>query len=696
MPETVQLGLTPGFMRSLQALTVQEQGQVTSALMGLAADSRSAGLNIHPIKGADQRLRSVRASQDLRIICQFEGDLRILLYADHHDRAYDWSRRHRLDVHPVTGTAQIVETVERVEEKVVEVEREMPLPPLFAGESDDYLLSLGVPPAWTDTVRALQTVEQLMGLCGRLPDEAWEALAELADGRRPDPRPRPAPGADPFATADARRRFRTFGSETDLLAALERPWEEWAVYLHPTQWDAVEKDFSGPARVTGPAGTGKSVVAMHRAARLARREGARVLLSTFTSVLAQRLSDGMDVLLRPGTPERGRVDVLHLHGIARRLMADAGRRVDVATDDDIRALIARHRGGLDPERWPDGFLFAEWLAVIDYWGVAEWHSYRAIPRTGRGARLAAEDRETLWPVFAGVRSALADAGRLTWNDLCGEAAALLEAGEAAPFDHVVLDEAQDFGPRELHFASLLARSPRNGLFFAGDVGQRIYKFPFSWAQLGINVRGRSVRLRVNYRTSGEIRSFADALLPRALEEIGGGEEGRTARSLFSGPEPRIVPCADRHKEASVVGRFVAEALERGLAPREIAILGRTSRRVRDVAAKALKHLSVGHQRLKDDRADAVYADTLHAAKGLEFRLVAIVGCEDGELPLKKALDAEIEEEARAQAEARERHLLYVGCTRARDELLVTHVGRPSRFLAYGGGAPAVRVNCEDR
>lgn len=351
-----------------------------------------------------------------------------------------------------------------------------------------------------------------------------------------------------------------------------------------------------------------------------------------------------------------------------------------ASDDDIRMLIESHARGLSDPQFTPPFLFAEWQAVVDYWGVATRQSYRTIRRAGRGASLSAVDRDAIWPMFQGVRQELEADGKLTWTDVCGEAAAVIEARRKAPFSNVVVDEAQDFGPRELHFAGTLSAGGRNGLFFAGDVGQRIYKFPFSWSSLGINIRGRSLRLKVNYRTSAEIRAFSDALLPAALDEIGGGEEARVARSLFRGPEPRIVPCTDRRKEVAVVGRLLREALDRSVPPDAVAILGRTRRRALAVASRVTKGLRVGHQALSATGADAIRADTLHAAKGLEFRIVAIVGCEDGEIPHKAALGAEMEEEARLQAEERERHLLYVGCTRARDELLLTHVGPPSRFL----------------
>lgn len=673
-----ELITTRQYLRSFERLSPQEQREVDLAVMKFWRQPDLPGLRLHQLNARERRFHSISPNMDLRIILLLDGPRRVLMYVGRHDEAYRWAETRRVERHEITGTAQIVEYLETVRELPVAVPAEAPVSPLFAAETDDYLLSLGVPRDWLPRLREVTDEAGLLRLVDHLPEEAAEALLELAEGGRPAP---PAPVAqeeDPYTSGDAVRRFHVLGDEIELARALERPWPEWTVFLHPTQRAVVEANFDGAARVTGSAGTGKSVVAMHRAARLAR-EGREVLLTTFSRVLAQRLSAGMDILLE-GEPEaRSRVTVQHLHGLAVERLRTEGFRVRIADEAEVQHLLVAHRGDLDRARWSDPFLAAEWNAVIDYWGVRTRESYLSADRTGRGNRLPASAREAIWPVFEAVQTALRMSHRLTWGDACEQAADLL-LQRGAPFDHVIVDEAQDFAPRELALCLQLSRCGTAGLFFAGDPGQRIYKYPFPWSRVGLDIRGRSRRLTINYRTSAQLRRFADRLLPDRMEGIGGGEESRRTHSLFTGPEPEIRSCADAGQEASALAEWLSSRLAEGMQAAEIAVLSRTARRAKGLAARAATPLGLKWQEISGMAADAVFAGTLHGVKGLEFRAVAIVGCEDGHLPLQAALDAEIEDEARAQAEERERHLLYVACTRARDALLILHREPITRFL----------------
>jgi superfamily I DNA/RNA helicase len=296
--------------------------------------------------------------------------------------------------------------------------------------------------------------------------------------------------------------------------------------LHPAQLGGVERNFNGPARVSGSAGTGKSVVAMHRAAYLARLSaGGRLLLTTFSKTLASRLSDGMDKLLGPVSEARTRVEVVHLHGYAIAQLERRGLSFGIADAEEVERCLRKARGGLD-RRFTEGFLLAEWEAVVDYWGIKSWETYRDTVRVGRGSPLSPRQRRQLCEVFARVQEELDRSGRATWGGLCDRLRLIIDDEAARPFRHVVVDEAQDLGPRELRLIAALAAAGPRALFFAGDIGQRIYRWPFAWLAAGVDIRGRAQRLRVNYRTSAEIRRFSDALLPVKLAEVDGEEETR--------------------------------------------------------------------------------------------------------------------------------------------------------------------------
>jgi hypothetical protein len=216
----------------------------------------------------------VRVSRDIRLIVHRTAASLLLCYVDHHDHAYRWAERRKLEIHPKTGAAQLVEIRETVQEILIPayVEAAQPALPkvrLFEHVAEEALLSYGVPAEWLPDVRQVSE-DTLLTLADHLPSEAAEALLELATGGKPPIAPPVATGTDPFDHPDAQRRFRVMHNVEELQRALEYPWEKWTIFLHPAQRQLVERDYGGPARVAGLAGTGKTIVALHRAVFLAR------------------------------------------------------------------------------------------------------------------------------------------------------------------------------------------------------------------------------------------------------------------------------------------------------------------------------------------------------------------------------------------------------------------------------------------
>ncbi len=674
------------FTKSLAKLDGQSQSLIKQAAFDFQVNPSSPGNQFHKLDGArDKGFWSFRVNKDLRIIVHRTEASLALCYADHHDQAYAWAEVRKIEVHPQTGAAQIVEIKERVEEIVRQVVREeRKEAPLFGKYEPDYLLALGVPVRWLDAVRFVgeSGVEQLLG---HLPAEASERLLQLACGESV-PRPVTVTTTDPFEHPDAKRRFRVLDSQAELLRALDAPWEQWLVFLHPTQRAVVERRFKGPARLSGSAGTGKSVVAIHRAAHLlTENPQARVLLTTYSRTLSARLGQSADLLLGAGTSERKRLKVSRLHQEARELWTQRTGRVFTAMDSRQRltALLETAKSRVAPSSdFSVAFLRSEWEAVVEPWGIRSWPSYKGVSRAGRATPLGAKQRLVLWKIFEELLRILAERRLTTWTRLCYDAAELLY--EERPYDHVIADECQDFGPAELTLLRALAEPGQNDLFLCSDAGQRIFKAPVAWSSVGIDVRGRSTRLAINYRTTDQIRRFSDKLLPDAMDEGDGEKERRSTVSLLNGPIPEVQGFSNAGKEAEGVAKWLKSMLAAGYKPRDIAIFGRTEGILRDRAEPALLKAGLTSHMLNDEQPPSsmdASLGTMHRAKGLEFKVVVVMGCDAELMPLRSAQKDVVDEADGETLVEQDRHLVYVAMTRARERLLMSYAGKPSRLIS---------------
>ena len=683
------------FTDALGRLPAQDQRAVKTSAFDLQMNPVSNGLQLHRIENSkDRNFWSVRVNRDIRIIVHKTADSILLAYVDHHDKAYQWAERRRIEAHPRTGAIQIVEVRERVDEigplfplepvRAAPAAPKPPSPPCFSRLTDDQLLSVGVPADWISDLLAADE-DRFLALSDHLPGEASEALLEyVATGILPVVPP--PQSQDAYAHPDALRRFRIIENAEELQQALDYPWDKWMVYLHPSQREVIDKDYSGPARVAGSAGTGKTVVALHRALRLARSEdGARVLLTTFSQPLANMLERKLVVLAGDDKSARARITVASFRGIAGELYELMnGRRPYIATEEAIRAMISDAAQQGDAADIPLRFLVSEWLNVVDAWQIATEEAYAAVPRLGRKNRLSAKQRARLWPVFAAVRAGLAQKGAMTWAQVFLELTSSYTAGVAKPFTSVVVDEAQDLGVPELRFLAAIAPVAANNLFFSGDLGQRIFQQPFSWVSLGVDVRGRSQVLKVNYRTSHQIRESADRLLPKMLRDVDGLEDRRTGTvSAFNGPEPIVQQFEDSCQEANGVGQWIIQALSDGFAAPEIAVFVRDHDQL-DRGRAAVQ--SAGRAALiisdrNEEPGEKISIGFMHLAKGLEFKAVAVMACDDEVIPLQARVESVTDEVELDDVYETERQLLYVACTRARDRLLLSCVKPPSEFLA---------------
>jgi hypothetical protein len=700
----VQFLIASTFQDSLAKLQTGEQNAAKLAAMELQMNPAHPGLQMHKLDRAkDKSFWSARVTDDLRLILHRTEASCLLCYVDHHDPAYAWAERRKLTVHPKTGAAQMVVLKETVQEiivpqYVVEPKKTANTLALLARATDEELLGYGVPEDWIETVRQA-TEETVLDLVVELPEEAREAVLSLATGVQPDAAPvvprvfsEAESGAKTevaaFAHPDAQRRFRNVANLEELQAALDAPWEKWTVFLHPAQRILVKRDFSGPARVSGSAGTGKTIVALHRAVHLAESNpSSRVLLTTFSEVLANALQNKLRLLIanRPRLGEQ--IEVLPFDAVARRLYASnlAGRfgPVTIATRDSIlkhiRAAVAGEPGMPFTER----FILSEWTQVVDAAQLRSWEAYRDYNRLGRRSRLREPQRMILWRVFSKVIKEIENHNEMSTAEMFSRLAEHYAEGAAPPFDFAVVDEAQDISMAELRCLGALGGGRPNALFFAGDTGQRIFQQPFSWKSLGVDVRGRSTNLKVNYRTSHQIRQSADRLLATEVTDGDGVVEDRRGTvSVFNGPAPEIVHLQDESEEERFVAEWLNARRQEGVRPEEMAIFVRSAVQLSrgEAAAKAA---NLNFNRLAEEMCASpgvLPVCTMHLAKGLEFRVVAVMACEEDVLPDSERIEAAGDTSELEDIYNSERQVLYVACTRARDRLLISSAGNPSEFL----------------
>ena len=701
MPNNMAMSVE--FLAAFGRLPSAQQRGVRTLISRFNANPAASGLNYERIHGADTAMRSLRIDRDYRAIVAKpqRGSIHLLLWADKHDDAYHWATRHRCDINPATGALQVY--LPREDAPASAPDATAPPVGAFAGLKDRELMRLGVPEAMLVEVRGVADESALDAIQERLPTEAYESLFLHLAGESYEQLVREREPPDVVDTGDfeaalkrpeSRMRFAVAADEMELEAMLNAPLERWRVFLHPSQRRVVERDWNGPVRLLGGAGTGKTVVAMHRARWLVRNlPESRVLFTTFTRNLAADIEHNLGVICSPA--EMKRIEVTNLDRWVVRFLK-------------MRRYDFRLQFNRDPEAWqialdakppaldlPDAFFDDEWEQVIQAADVQDKETYLRVSRTGRGTRLARSERALVWPVFAEYRAQLAERGVKEVDDAYRDAAALLAAeppaaGEFGNYDAVIVDEAQDMGAPAFRLLRAIAPSGKNGFFITGDGHQRIYSGRrVVLGRCGIDIRGRSRKLRLNYRTTEQTRRWAASLLAgRDIDDLdGGADDNRGIKSLTRGPEPQLAHFATREEHDAQLLAHIRELQAQGQPLRGICVAARTSAE-RDAAAQALEgeidHFVVGRG-ADDGGQEGVRVATMHRVKGLEFDHMVLASVNAGLVPLRqrgKAADAA----ADASMETEERSLLYVAATRAKKSLVCLSFGTPSRFLGDGKAA----------
>jgi superfamily I DNA/RNA helicase len=410
---------------------------------------------------------------------------------------------------------------------------------------------------------------------------------------------------------------------------------------------------------------------------------ARVLLTTFSDTLAHALRTKLKRLLGNEPRLAERIDVYSINAIGLRLYKTHVGHATIANSDVLRELVQEASVAVGGHKFNLHFLLTEWEQVVDAWQLDNWEAYRDVVRLGRKTRLSETQRKVLWSIFDRVRTGLKTRKLITHAELFSSLAASISKNKKVVFDFSVVDEVQDLSIAHVRFFAALGGGRPNALFFAGDLGQRIFQQPFSWKALGVDIRGRSRTLRVNYRTSHQIRTQADRLLGPVMTDVdGNSEERKNTVSVFNGPPPTIYSLPSESEEIKTVGKWMAERAKDGVLPHEFGVFVRSTAQL-DRAQAAVTASGMAFKVLDEHVetvSDHVSISTMHLAKGLEFRAVIVMACDDEIIPLQERIEMVGDDADLQEVYDTERHLLYVACTRARDHLLVTSVAPASEFL----------------
>ena len=701
-----RVALSKDFLEAYSKLPKKIQKKTREFTEKFQKDPTQPGINFERIGSAvDDKVRSVRIDQAYRaiVIHPPNGDVFLCVWVDHHDEAYRWVQNKRFEVNPSSGSLQLFEVIEGgaiTEPTPEELAAQYGPAPLFDGVDDEDLIFAGVPQVLLPTVRGLRTEQDLDSLVPFLPEDAAEMLTYLAAGctlvealeeTARDNKPGKI-DVDDFGAAlerpGSQRQFRVPEDEEELQAILDAPLEQWRIFLHPSQRDIVEVDTDGPMRVLGGAGTGKTVVLMHRANHLLKNvftdPDDRILVTTFTKNLAHDLATNLKSLCGD---DFERLEVKHLDSWASTFLHRQGTKLVPVSNKQREELfsIAIDESGLD--QYPPNFFRDEWSRVVQAQDVDSRDAYLSARRVGRGTKLSRSERAKVWEVFARFRELLDDNDLVEYLDIIREARLFIEKQKLTlPYRAVLADEVQDFAPNALKLLAAIAPDADNGLFMVGDAHQRIYGFPTSLSHCGIEVGGRIRRLQLNYRTTAEIRRAAERVLEgHKVDDLDlGSDTLKYDFSLRSGPEPEFRHFEREVDEAEFIVERIKSWLEAGVPDDSICLATRTNSQLKDryEAILAGAEIPTAHvQRAPtSERAPGVRLATMHRMKGLEFSRVLLAGVQEGTMPLSSTHTEAADAAGREDWELRERCLFYVAQSRARDELLVTGYGQPSPLL----------------
>lgn len=640
----MRTGFNISFTESINKLEPKEVKATMKTFEKFGKSQDLAGFNLEKLK--NNNLYSIRVNRDIRIITGKQDDIYIFCYVDHHDKAYAWANGRKFDFHPKTKVAQLIRLDEKQEEvrrqKVSKLmEQEELQQPYLQGLAQDQILSVGVPREYVAQILTA-TESEFDKFIDNGFDSALERLMHYKQSGKLEPPEPVSEGADPFQHPDSRREFYIIEDEADLNRILEMPWEEWLLFLHPSQRKYVEGDYDGPVCISGAAGTGKTIVALHRAAYLAEKHpDKQILLTTLSENLVEDIKRRVKLL-----SDAGNIKVRSLNYFALELYKNifgAPNVIKQAGSDKINSIEGMQTSNkisymikkIAPKHLPVKHLCFEWYEVADAWQTKSFEEYRQAPRLGKRIQFTQQQYQEFWSVFEQLRAQLKEENLITPAEMFSKLASHFNENPSL-FDFIIVDEAQDISIPQTRLLALLGGSKQNGLFFCSDLGQRVYQQSFSWKACGIDIQDRFYTLRKNYRNSQQIQKQNEQLLPSNFTDVDGNIERRqSSLSTFNSAQPIVRAFEDRKQEIAFIIKWLKNLIEKEVRPEEIAIF---------------------------------------------TRYVVVAVCDMDMFPSQYRLERYSTELGIDEIYDTERQLLYVAASRAREHILITGVRPISPFI----------------
>lgn len=674
------------------------QQDVQSFIGKFRTNSQSAAIHLEPIHNfKDQSLRSARVNQGYRaIVGVMGGDNFILLYVDKHDLAYQWAENKKFAWNEFTQCCQIITTT--VEQPAAAAEpAPAPDESALGGYTDEQLLRIGVPEDLISLARSIRDMDDLERVEPHLPQDAYEHIFDLMDDTPIEiiladiEAGKAGEGEDSLLSGNNRRSFIEITDDDTLAQMFAEGTEKWQLFLHPSQTMLVEGNYKSSVKVSGSAGTGKTVAAIHRLKRLAAQPGAKVLFTTYTKTLRENLEGliakmGISKNYTLSSIDSAMLSLAKEYGIIGK---DCWVH-DYETGDKSAKDLWREVLTSEVTTFDENFLHTEYADVILYNDNRELKDYLTQSRIGRARKLSRKDKVDIWNLKEKYEALKRSRKIFDRLELFNMVARHMRENDLHPFTNVICDEFQDFSNPELRFLRALVKEGPNDLFLVGDPFQRIYGGrKVNFGALHINVKGkRSIRLKVNYRTTEEIKRMAVSVLKdQSYDDLDGGiEDSKGYVSLVHGKRPEYELFGNPKAEAEHVVAQIKELLQDHVMAKDICVAAPTRALYGDVKSK-LHNDHMGYVDIKNGRFqgsdDDIRFCTFHSLKGLEFRVLFLVGVSEQSMPSQvnrsirfQNLDAVAQREELLGI----RSLLYVAISRGREVVCISGCREKTRLL----------------
>lgn len=694
----MRLFLSDSFFDRFTDLPRNVQQDVRNFQRKFRDNSISSAIHLEPItQFRDSSLRSARVNQAYRAILGSLGqDNFVLLYVDKHDVAYDWAKNKKFQWNEHTQSCQIIPiSIEQVAPVATQPMSDDSSDSVWADITDEQLLSIGVPEDLIALTRSITGIDDLERTEANLPQDAFENIFAVLDGIaiteiiEDIEAGKARAGEDSLLSDNNKRRFIEITDDEYLAKIMEEGMEKWQIFLHPSQSKLVNANYRGTVKVSGSAGTGKTIAAIHRLKHLSANPEANILFTTYTTTLVE-----------------------NIRGLIEKLSVDK-RRYTLNNIDKVLVKVAKELHLLSSERvldyegenkslslWSEAieselsefdeeFLSAEYADVIQYNNLLELKDYLLQSRVGRSKSITRKQKVQIWKLKERYEAIKKSRGFVDRNELFNRVTNYLNDNDIRPYSNVIVDEFQDFSNPELRFIRALTREGANDIFLVGDPFQRIYVGRrINFSSVGLNVRGkRSMKLKVNYRTTEEIKRMAVSVLKGlSYDDLDGGEENNKGYiSLVHGDKPSYRLFSSRIEEIDGIVKTLHELMDSGIDPKDICIAASKKSVYKDIQSRLHREDLPYNEILRGSKvgdSKGVSLCTFHSLKGLEFRVVMLTGVNEYSFPSSAENErlAGLDNVERKEKLSNDKSLLYVAITRARQLVYITGNGIPTGHL----------------